>query len=241
MATVSFQRSGWQGTLNYSRPLACSRGRPSVIFTYNRSSSCNLILSKAQKKWWKLREIDPEEERDQAKEALTDLFNEAKTQNTHIIVERIMADIDDNVKKVRFPDWQRTSQGECLVQKSLRDVLYLKYKLKDQDLFDKTYADSRQYYLDTRITQIVACISDVSYCWSIWMPTNKNPLADDLISLAEAADLYGLSVSYLRTIAENGRLEARKIGRNWVTTPKAVKTYLKSRTEKGAFRKDISP
>ena len=89
---------------------------------------------------------DPEEERDQAKEALTELFNEAKNQNTHIIVERIVADIDDIVKKVRFPDWQRTSQGERLVQKSLRDVLYLKYKLKDQELFDKAYAYIRQYY-----------------------------------------------------------------------------------------------
>jgi hypothetical protein len=35
------------------------------------------------------------------------------------------------VKKIRVPDWQRTTQGEWLVQKSLRDVLYLKYKLKD--------------------------------------------------------------------------------------------------------------
>lgn len=92
------------------------------------------------------KEADPEEERDQAKEALTELFNEAKNQNTHIIVERIVADIDDIVKKVRFPDWQRTSQGERLVQKSLRDVLYLKYKLKDQELFDKAYAYIKQYY-----------------------------------------------------------------------------------------------
>ena len=39
-------------------------------------------------------ESDPEEERDRAKEALTELFNESKNQNTHIIVERIVADID---------------------------------------------------------------------------------------------------------------------------------------------------
>ena len=58
------------------------------------------------------READPEEERDRAKEALTELFQEAKSKNTHIIVERIVADIDDIVKKVRFPDWQHTSQGE---------------------------------------------------------------------------------------------------------------------------------
>ncbi|MHB8993180.1 MAG: type I restriction enzyme subunit R domain-containing protein, partial [Chloroflexota bacterium] len=92
------------------------------------------------------RQMDPVEERDRAKEALTELFNGAKSKNTHIIVERIVADIDDIVKKVRFPDWQHTSQGERLVQKELRRTL-LKYQLHtDQELFDKAYAYIKQYY-----------------------------------------------------------------------------------------------
>ncbi|MCX5810231.1 MAG: type I restriction endonuclease subunit R [Proteobacteria bacterium] len=92
------------------------------------------------------KETEPEEERDRAKEALTELFSEARSQNTHIIVERIVADIDDIVKKVRFPDWQHTSQGERLVQKELRKTL-LKYKLHtDQELFDKAYGYIKQYY-----------------------------------------------------------------------------------------------
>jgi len=92
------------------------------------------------------KEADPKEERDRAKEALTELFSEAKSKNTHIIVERIVTDIDEIVKKVRFPDWQHTSQGERLVQKELRKTL-LKYKLHtDQDLFDRAYAYIRQYY-----------------------------------------------------------------------------------------------
>ena len=92
------------------------------------------------------KQVSPEEERNRAKEALTELFSEAKTRNTHIIVERIVADIDDIVKKVRFPDWQHTSQGERLVQKELRRTL-LKYKLHtDQELFDKAYEYIRQYY-----------------------------------------------------------------------------------------------
>jgi type I restriction enzyme, R subunit len=90
--------------------------------------------------------VDPVEERDRAKEALTELLREAKGKNTHIIVERIVADIDDIVKKVRFPDWQHTSQGERLVQKELRRTL-LKYKLHtDQELLDKAYGYIRQYY-----------------------------------------------------------------------------------------------
>jgi type I restriction enzyme, R subunit len=92
------------------------------------------------------KQTDPAEERDRAKEALTELFGEARTRNTHIIVERIVADIDDIVKKVRFPDWQRTTQGERLVQRELRKAL-LKYKLHtDQDLFDRAYAYIKQYY-----------------------------------------------------------------------------------------------
>ena len=92
------------------------------------------------------KQADPVEERDRAKEALTELFKEAKTKNTHIIVERIVADIDEIVKKVRFPDWQRTNAGERLVQKELRRTL-LKYKLHtDQELFDKAYGYIRQYY-----------------------------------------------------------------------------------------------
>ena len=92
------------------------------------------------------RTVDPEEERDQAREALTELFNEAKSKATHIIVERIVNDIDEIVRKVRFPDWQHTSQGERLVQKELRRTL-LKYKLHtDQELFDRAYAYIRQYY-----------------------------------------------------------------------------------------------
>jgi type I restriction enzyme, R subunit len=92
------------------------------------------------------KEVDPAEERDRAKEALTELFKEAKGKNTHIIVERIVADIDEIVKKVRFPEWQQTTQGERLVQKELRRTL-LKYKLHtDQDLFDRAYAYIRQYY-----------------------------------------------------------------------------------------------
>ena len=92
------------------------------------------------------KETDPQEERDRAKEALTELFNEARNKNTHIIVERIVTDIDEIVKKVRFPDWQHTSQGERLVQKELRKALF-KYKLHtDQELFDRAYAYIRQYY-----------------------------------------------------------------------------------------------
>src|ERR1017187_5053540 len=92
------------------------------------------------------KEADPAEERDRAKEALTELFKEAKSHNTHIIVERIVADIDDIVKKVRFPDWQHTTQGERLVQKELRKTLLKPHPPPPQDLSEKAYPYTRQYY-----------------------------------------------------------------------------------------------
>jgi hypothetical protein len=71
---------------------------------------------------------------------------DAKSTATHIIVERIVNDIDEIVKKVRFPDWQHTTAGERLVQKELRRTL-LRYKLHtDQELFDKAYGYIVQYY-----------------------------------------------------------------------------------------------
>lgn len=44
------------------------------------------------------KQTDPEEEQDQALAALTELFNEVKSKNTHVIVERIVAGIDGIVR-----------------------------------------------------------------------------------------------------------------------------------------------
>jgi type I restriction enzyme R subunit len=92
------------------------------------------------------KKVDPVEEQDKAKAALTELFQQVKTDETPVIVERIVADIDEIVRMVRFPGWQQTSAGEREVQKALRKTL-LKYHLhKDQDLFDRAYGYIKQYY-----------------------------------------------------------------------------------------------
>ena len=92
------------------------------------------------------REMLTQQEQKSAKEALTDLFLELKTDQTPAVVERIVNDIDDIVKIVRFDGWQNTHSGEREVQRSLRKTL-LKYKLhKEQDLFDKAYSYIKQYY-----------------------------------------------------------------------------------------------
>ena len=92
------------------------------------------------------KEILSSQEQKSAKAALTELFLEMKTDKTPAIVERIVNQIDEIVKVVRFPGWQHTSAGEREVQKALRKVL-LSYKLhKDQALFERAYAYIKAYY-----------------------------------------------------------------------------------------------
>jgi type I restriction enzyme R subunit len=78
--------------------------------------------------------------------ALTELFLELKTDQTPAVVERIVTDIDAIVRVVRFPGWQNSNQGEREVQSSLRKILWAKYKIKDQTLFDRAYAYIKEYY-----------------------------------------------------------------------------------------------
>ncbi len=92
------------------------------------------------------KETPPEEDEDRGKAALTELFNEVKTAETPIMVERVVADIDEIVRLVRFPGWQDTLAGEREIKKALRKSLF-KYKLHaDEDLFEKAYSYIRQYY-----------------------------------------------------------------------------------------------
>jgi type I restriction enzyme R subunit len=78
--------------------------------------------------------------------ALTELFTELKTDETPAVVERIVKDIDDIVRLVRFPGWQTTAAGEREVQKSLRKAL-LKYQLhKNEMLFQRAYEYIKEYY-----------------------------------------------------------------------------------------------
>ena len=56
--------------------------------------------------------------------------------------------------------------------------------------------------------------------------SNDEPRLGELISLREAAKLSGLSQGHLPLLIRDGELWGTKIGRNWVTTEKAVRDYL---------------
>ena len=80
------------------------------------------------------------------KQALSQIFAEARVDTTPEVVGRIVDDIDEVVRATRFEGWQHTVSGEREIQKVLRKTL-LKYKLHtEQDLFDRAYGYVRQHY-----------------------------------------------------------------------------------------------
>jgi len=54
----------------------------------------------------------------------------------------------------------------------------------------------------------------------------ENDAATRLISLADAAKISGLSAGHLRLLVKREKLWGIKIGRNWITSEEAVRSYL---------------
>jgi type I restriction enzyme R subunit len=92
------------------------------------------------------RDTETKEEQKNAKAALTELFFEMKTDKTPAIVERIVTDIDEIVRIVRFDGWQHSTTGEKEVKRELRKILWVKYIIKDEELFNKAYEYIKEYY-----------------------------------------------------------------------------------------------
>ena len=105
-----------------------------------------LLLELAKEAAQAEKEVVPEVEIDKGVAALTELFNGLKNRATPVIVERVVADIDSIVKLVRFDGWQSTTSGKQEVKKALRSIVWIKYKIKDKDVFDKAYSYIEQYY-----------------------------------------------------------------------------------------------
>lgn len=92
------------------------------------------------------KQTSPEEEQKSGKAALTELFLELKTDATPAIVERIVNDIDEIVRIVRFDGWQHSTVGEREVKRELRKILWTKYQIKDESLFNRAYDYIKEYY-----------------------------------------------------------------------------------------------
>ena len=90
----------------------------------------------------------PEDKRKKAKDALTELFESIKTPETPIVVENVVNDIDTQVVSIvrRFSNAFKTVTGQNEVRKMLRTILWLKYKIKDNEVFEKAYKYVEMYY-----------------------------------------------------------------------------------------------
>jgi len=69
----------------------------------NRVEFLKQLLQIAREVLQAEKETPPEEDVDRGKAALSELFNEVRTAKTPIVVERVVADIDEIVRLVRFP------------------------------------------------------------------------------------------------------------------------------------------
>ena len=90
----------------------------------------------------------PKDQRQKAKDALTELFESIKTPETPIVVENVVNDIDTKVVDIvrRFNNAFKTVTGQNEVRKMLRSILWLKYKIKDNDVFEKACKYVAMYY-----------------------------------------------------------------------------------------------
>ncbi len=90
----------------------------------------------------------PQDKRAQARAALTELFESIKSEQTPIIVEQVVNDIDNDVVNIvrQFNDAFQSVTAKRAIKQKLRSILWVKYQIKDNDVFEKAYQYIEQYY-----------------------------------------------------------------------------------------------
>lgn len=92
--------------------------------------------------------VEPLDRRAQGRAALTELFESIKTPDTPIIVENVVNDIDKDIVAIvrKFNDAFKSITAQREIKQKLRSILWLKYSLKDQEVFDRAYQYIEMYY-----------------------------------------------------------------------------------------------
>ena len=90
----------------------------------------------------------PDDSHAKARAALTDLFQSIKTEETPIIVEQVVNDIDNEVVNIirQFKDAFKSVIARREIKKKPRSILWIKYQIKDNDVFERAYSYIEQYY-----------------------------------------------------------------------------------------------
>lgn len=90
----------------------------------------------------------PQDKRAQARAALTELFQSIRTDETPVVVENVVNDIDNEVVNIvrQFNDAFKSITAQREIKKKLRSILWIKYSIKDNDVFEKAYQYIEMYY-----------------------------------------------------------------------------------------------
>jgi type I restriction enzyme, R subunit len=98
------------------------------------------VVAEEQKEFGKEKPIEDD------RQALTRIFEQQNLPTPPEMIKRIVTEIDEIVKKVRFEGWQHTIAGEREIKQEITRIL-LRHKLhKDKELFTKIYDYIKQHY-----------------------------------------------------------------------------------------------
>ena len=90
----------------------------------------------------------PEDKRSQAKNALTELFETTCTDKTPEVVKNVVNDIDQEVVNIvrQFKNAFQSVAAKQQIRQKLRSILWIKYQIKDNEVFEKAYQYIEMYY-----------------------------------------------------------------------------------------------
>ena len=167
----------------------------------------------------------------QVPQKMKDLINWLKAQKNKINIIELSALLHHKLVHVHpFFDGNgrtaRLTMNLLLMQAGYPLVIILKNdRKKYYDVLDK--ADSGKYEpLVKFIAQSIERSLDI-YLKTLTPATIKQ---EKFISLAEISKITPFSAKYLNLLARQGKLEAHKEGRNWLTSKEAIDRYIKNRT-----------
>ena len=83
---------------------------------------------------------------DQGKAMLTKLFEEIRTPEVPVRVEKVVAGIDEVVRKVRFEGWSTTESGRREISSAIRGVIFKHLGHADADVHSRAFAYVQKYY-----------------------------------------------------------------------------------------------
>jgi Fic family protein len=120
----------------------------------------------------------------------------------------------------------RLTMNLLLMQVGYPLVIILKNdRKKYYDVLDK--ADSGKY---EPLVKFIAQAIERSLDIYLKTLTPANSKQEKFLTLGDTAKNTTFSAKYLNLLARQGKLEAHKEGRDWLTTKEAVERYLKNRT-----------